>query len=85
MSPGASGPGVPKSLEKVSKRKSLEKSFSRPFPDFLDFFDTFSGRFGVPGPEAPGDIFQTFLGFRARRAQETPVARGRVHSVSNRK
>ena len=34
---------------------------------------TFWRLFGVPGPEAPGDIFETFLGFRARRARETSV------------
>ena len=27
----------------------------------------------VPGPEVPGDTFETSLGFRARRAWETPV------------
>ena len=67
----------PESLEKVSKKsgesgKSLEKVpkdfFERLFPDSR----------GVPGPEAPGDFFQTFSGFRARRARETPVNGQRV-------
>ena len=39
---------------------------------------TFWRLFGVPGPEAPGDIFETFLGFRARRARETSVRGGLV-------
>ena len=53
----------PKSLRRVSK-----ESFS----------ETFLGLFGVPGPEAPGDIFETFSAFRARRARETSVRGGRV-------
>ena len=71
---GASGPGVPtKSLEKVSKKseksgKGLENVCSGLFRDFL-------------GPLAPGDFFQTFWGFRARRARETPVARRRVRKT----
>ena len=64
MSPGASGLRAPpesgKSLEKVSKRSRK------------DFFETFSRLSGGPRPEAPGDVFQTFSGFRARRARETP-------------
>ena len=64
------GFGVPKSLEKVSKKseksgKSLENVCSGLFRDL-------SQTFGDPGP---GDFFQTFWGFRARRARETPVAR----------
>ena len=75
----ASGPGVPKSLEKVSKesRTDIFETFSRLFGLFRDFFQTFWG----PGPPVPGDSFQTFWGFRARRAQETPVARGRVRKA----
>ena len=46
--------------------KSLEQTFSRPFPDF---FGTFSRLCGAPRPEAPGDI---------QRARETPVARRRA-------
>ena len=73
-SPGAFQPGAPKNLEQVSKKseksgKSLENACS-------GLFETFSRLFGAPGPEAPGDSFQTFLGIRARRARETPVARG---------
>ena len=65
-------PEIPKSLKKVSwglrprgpkkSRKSPEQTFSRLFPDFSDFFETFSRLFGAPGPEAPGDFFRTFLG-----------------------
>ena len=61
--------------EKVRKksRKSLEKvwkkSWKGPERLFRDFFQTL---WGVPGPEAPGDFLQTFSGFRARRARETP-------------
>ena len=58
----------PKSLEKVSKMS------------VRDFFETFSRPLGTPGPEAPGDFFQTFWGFRARSARETPVARRRVRN-----
>ena len=65
--PRASGPEVPKSLEKVSKMS------------VRDFFETFARLFGTLGPEAPGDFFQTFLGSRALR--ETPVARGRVRNA----
>ena len=42
---------------------------------------TFWRLFGVPGPEAPGDIFETFLGFRARRARETSVRGGLVPKI----
>ena len=82
---GPPGPKSPKSLKKVSRglrprgpqksRKSPEQTFSRLFPDFSDFFETFSRLLGTPGPEAPGDFFQTFWGSRAQRARETPVAR----------
>ena len=81
-------PRAPKTLEKVSKNsekvpkvwkksrtspKSLEKVSKM---SVRDFFEPFS-----MGPEAPGDFFQTLLGFRARRARETPVARGSVRNV----
>ena len=65
--------------QKVSK-KSRTDICSRLFPDFSDFFENFSRLFGTPGLGAPGDFFQTVLGFRARRAGETPVARGRVRN-----
>ena len=57
-----------KSLEKVSKKS--EKSGKG-----LEtvFFQTF-------WELGPGGFFQTFLRFRARRARETPVARGRVRA-----
>ena len=92
---GPSGPEIPKKSEKSlpgppapgsqkvwkKSRKSPEQTFSRLFPDFSDIFETFSRLFRAPGPEAPGDLFQTFWGFRARRARETPVARGRVRKL----
>ena len=61
--------GPPRVWKKVSKKsresgKSLERSRK-------DFFETFSRLSG-------GDFFQTFSGFRARRAQETPVNGQRV-------
>ena len=70
---------TPKSQEKVSKKfeksgKSLENACSRLFRAFFQtFWDTRAG--------GAGRLFQTFLGFRARRAQETPVARGRVRNL----
>ena len=92
---GPSGPEIPKESEKSlpgppalgsqkvwkKSQKSPEETFSRLFPDFSDFFETFSRLFGALGPEAPGDFFQTLWGFRARRARETPVARGRVRNT----
>ena len=85
------GPKPRKSLEKVSRgqrvwkksRKSLCGTFSRLFPGSRDFFQTFSRLFrGAPGPEAPGDFFQTFSGFRARRARVTPVNGQRVPKLN---
>ena len=79
---GLSGPPGPKpqkvwkksdppSLEKVSKKsgesgKSLEK-----VPK--DFFETFSRLSGGSGAGGPRETFSDFVGFRARRARETPV------------
>ena len=76
MSPWASGPGAPKSLEKVSKKSEKSGNFKVSKVSVRDFCETFRH----PGAPAPGDFFQTFLGFRARRARETPVARGRVRN-----
>ena len=66
-SPRASGPRVSKksrkeskSLKRVSKR-DFSETFLRLFGSCRDFLDT-------PGPEAQGDCFETFWGFRARRA-----------------
>ena len=70
--PGPPAPGSQKVWKK--SRKSPEQTFSR-------LFETFSRLLGTPRPEAPGDFFQTFWGFRARRARETPVARGRVRNT----
>ena len=81
-SPGASGPGVPKSLEKVSKKSRTDtfEALSRLFELFRDFFQTF----GDPGARGPGRLFfGLFWGFRARRARETPVARRRVRHPSH--
>ena len=67
---GPSGPEVPKKSEKKSPgasqkvwnkfRKSPEQTFSRLFETFPDF----------------SDFSETFWGFRAQRARDTPVARG---------
>ena len=73
-SPGTSGPGAPKSLEKVPNRhfrdffQTFLRTFSRLLPDFLNF--------GAP----PGDSFQTFFGISGGGARETPVARGRARN-----
>ena len=67
---GPLGPKSPKSLEAKSG-KSLENVSSGLF---RDFFQTFWD----PGRRPQETFFQTFLGFRARRARDTPVARGRV-------
>ena len=58
----------PKSLLKVSKESfgTLHKTLWR--------------LFGVPGPEAPGDISKTFSAFQARRARETSVKGGLVRN-----
>ena len=65
-------------------RKSLFGTFSGLLPDSRDFFQTFSRLSGAPWPGAPGDFFQTFSGFRARRARETPVNGQRVPNLSGR-
>ena len=77
MSPGA---GTPKSLKKVS---GTVREVSGESPEsvgrvFLECSGTFWRLFGVPGPEAPGDIFETLSAFRARRARETSVRGGLV-------
>ena len=75
--PGAFRPwGPPRVWKKSGKSlKSLEK-VPKKFPKRL--FETFSRLSGAPAPEAPGDFFQTFSGFRARRASETLVNGQRV-------
>ena len=40
--------------------------------------ETFWRLSGLPGPEAPGDVFETFSAFRARRARESSVRGGLV-------
>ena len=71
---GPPGPKPRKSLKKISRGlrargpresgKSLEKVFSGPFRDFFQTLETFSRL---------SHFFQTFSGFRAQRARETPV------------
>ena len=56
-------------------RTDIFETFSRLGP-FRDFFQT------VWGSSTAGDFFQTFLGFWARRARETPAARGTVRNAS---
>ena len=82
---GPSGPEIPKKSEKclpgppaLGPQKVRKKSRKSPKSLEKVSFETFARLFGTPGPEAPGDIFQTLLGFRARRARETLVARGKV-------
>ena len=76
---GSRGPGAPKSLDKVWKKsresgRGLDKVAKR---RFRDLFQPLGGG-GGPGPEAPGDCFETLSGFGARRARETPVNGQRV-------
>ena len=80
MSPGAPGPETPKSLKKVSGtvRQVSGESPESVWRVFLECSGTFWRLFGAPGPEAPGDIFETFSAFRARRARETSVRGGLV-------
>ena len=48
----------------------------------LRFLDVFPEFFVPRGQRARETFFQTFWGFRARRARETPVARGRVRKCN---
>ena len=65
---GLSAPG-PKKVEK--SRKEVEKRVKNNlFSTFFNFFSTFFQPFLALGP---GNLFSTFLGFRARRARMTPV------------
>ena len=84
MSPGPPGPGTPKSLQKVSgtvwedsgeSSESVERLFSDCSWDFLE---TFRGS----GAGGPGDIFETFSAFGARRARETSARGGLVRNSS---
>ena len=69
---------VPCRKQEVSKqsREQSEKTLSTHFPEtlrrlprlFPRLFGDSSGLFGAGGP---GDIFETFLAFRAQRARET--------------
>ena len=61
----------PKSLQRVSKES------------FRTVPETFWRLFGVPGPEAPGDILETFSAFRARRAIFSHYLRPEISGSSN--
>ena len=80
MSPGASGPGTPKSLQKVSGtawevsgkcRKSLFGLFPRLFGDIS----------GFRGQRPQETFFETLSAFRARRARKTSVRGGLVPNL----
>ena len=78
--PGPPAPG-PQKVSKKSRGQSKNtlQTLSGDSPETSRTVpETFLRLFGVPGPEAPGDIFETFLGFRARRARETSVRGGLV-------
>ena len=77
--PGASGPGNPEKSPKSlgNSPKSLQRVSKE---SFRTVPETFWRLFGVPGTEAPGDIFETYSAFRARRARETSVRGGRVRN-----
>ena len=67
-SPGPPGPECPNSLEK--SQKVSKKCQQETFPTlFLRLFDSFRDFLDTPGREARGDLFETFWGFRARRAR----------------
>ena len=91
-SPGPSGPGIPKKSQKESPgafrprgpksvRNSLETVSGVSKTVYFEAPETvsrlFRTLFGRRGRKAPGDSFETLLGFRARRARETPVRGGR--------
>ena len=85
MSPGASGPGTPKSVQKVPEHfKNTLQALSGDSPETCRTVpETFLRLFGVSGPGAPGDIFETFSAFQARRARETSVRGGLVPNSRN--
>ena len=84
MSLGASGPRTPKSLQKVPEHsKNSLQTLSGDSPETSRTVpETFLRLFGVPGPEAPRDIFETLSAFRARKARETSVRGGLVPNRS---
>ena len=69
--PGASRPRGQERLKKSRKKVKNESktTFFQLFQPFFDFFSTFL----TPGPRGHGNLFSTFLGFRARWARVTPV------------
>ena len=84
--PGPPGPESRKSLKRVSRglpapgsKKCPKQSRNRVSKQsILRLRRLFRDCFGDPrGRKAPGDSFETLSGFRARRAQETPVTGGR--------
>ena len=70
MSPGASGPGTPKNLQKVPGHSKITlETLSGDSPETSrTVTETFLRLFGVPWPEPPQDIFETFSALPARRA-----------------
>ena len=66
---------IPQSEKTLSTLSGESPETSQTVPE------TFWRLFGVPGTEAPGDIFETFSAFRARRARETSVRGGLVPKV----
>ena len=68
-----------KSLQEVSDTPASLREVSRESVGrvFLECPRVFVETSWGPGSEAPGDIFETFSAFRARRARETPC-KGRV-------
>ena len=75
MSPGTSGPGIPKSLQKVS---GTVREVSGQSPESVQesVFGLCPRLFGGSGAEALGNVFGTFAAFRAWRGckdQESPM------------
>ena len=83
MSPGASGPGPRKSLQKKSRGQSKNtlQTLSGDSPETSQTIpETFRRLFWGPEPEAPRDIFETLGAFRA---WETPVSNGGLVPKTN--
>ena len=86
-SPGPSGPGIPKESQKslpglsaLGSKKCPKQSRNTLRSLKIDHFDTLETVSSVFrtlfGPWGRKDSFETLLGFRARRARETPVRGG---------
>ena len=82
--PGPPAP-EPRKVSKKSQEES-EKTLSTLSGDSPETSQTVAETsrrlFGVPGPEAPGEIFETFSAFRAGRVRGTSVRGGLVRNVS---